>query len=361
MLLMIGAIVLAVLIYSAICFYIGYNGWVWLKARNLIQWKRAYIVVVICISLSVFAGQLLPIYIFKIVSGLWLAVVGYSLIILPITNLLVYFLKKRSIIWAGNLVGLFYLFVLIYGSFLAWNPIIHTFDIEVDKTAGERKELKILMASDIHAGVLVGNDHLEKLVSIAKKENPDIILIPGDLIDDYIEPYLKQNMGEIMAKLDAPLGVYAVLGNHDYYGEDSKEILTEMDKVGITVLMDEWVKVENLYLIGRKDPTDESRQQLKDYLIGVDKSNPLIMLDHQPIDFSEASEQGIDVMLSGHTHKGQLFPASIVTNLLYENDYGYEKMEQLHSFVSSGFGVWGPPLRLGSQSEVFVINLTFTR
>jgi uncharacterized protein len=359
MILMIGAIILAILIYSAICFYIGYNGWVWLKARNLIHWKKVHIVVVVGLSLSVFAGQLLPIYIFKIVSGLWLAVVGYSLIILPIINLLVYLIGKKSIVWAGNVVGLLYIFILIYGSFLAWNPTIHTFDIQVDKSNEQRENLKILMASDIHAGVLVGNTHLEKLVSIAEKEKPDIILIPGDLIDDYIEPYLKQDMGKVMEKLSAPLGVYAVLGNHDYYGDDTKQLLTEMDKAGITVLTDEWVEVENFYLIGRKDPTDESRRPLKEFIGGIDKSKPLIMLDHQPIDFSEASENGMDVMLSGHTHRGQLFPASIVTNLLYENDYGYEKMEQLHTFVSSGFGVWGPPLRLGTQSEVFVINIEF--
>lgn len=358
---MIGGIILAVLIYSTICFYIGYNGWVWLKEKNLIQWKKVYIVVIICLSLSVFGGQLLPIYLFKIVSGLWLAIVGYSLIILPITNLIVYIIGRRIITWAGPIVGLFYLFILIYGSILAWSPVIHTFDLEVNKTAGQRKELKVLMASDIHAGVLVGKSHLEKLVSIAEAENPDIILIPGDLIDDYIEPYVKQNMGEVMEKLEAPLGVYAVLGNHDYYGEDTEQILTEMDKAGITVLMDEWARVENFYLIGRKDPTDESRKQLNEFLVGLDKSKPLIMLDHQPIDFSEANKQGIDVMLSGHTHKGQLYPASIITNLLYENDYGYEKMGKLHSFVSSGFGIWGPPLRIGSQSEVFVINLKFTR
>ncbi len=91
---------------------------------------------------------------------------------------------------------------------------------------------------------------------------------------------------------------------------------------------------------------------------GVDRSKPIIMLDHQPTELNEAEKAGIDLLVSGHTHHGQLAPANLVTGMLFENDGGYLQKNSLHSFVSSGFGTWGPPLRIGSRSEVMVINLT---
>jgi predicted MPP superfamily phosphohydrolase len=163
-----------------------------------------------------------------------------------------------------------------------------------------------------------------------------------------------------MKKINAPFGVYAVLGNHDYYGNDKVKILEEMDKVGIQVLMDEYVDMDGLfYIAGRKEHTDETRGQARNFLQALDTSKPLIMMDHQPRDLAEAKENGVDILLSGHTHRGQLFPANLITNRIYENDWGYLKKGDFYSFVSSGFGVWGPPFRIGTRSEVMVINAKF--
>lgn len=359
MIIMILAIVATIAIYGLICYYIGFNGWVWWKSTPYPRVKKTFVALFVLLSLSVFAGQLLPVYVFKVVSGLWMVVVGYSLLILPLANLYVRVRGRQSIRVVGRVVLLFYLGVISFGSYFAWSPVVRQASVTIDKQAGESSELKILMASDIHAGVIVGKSHLERLVAIAEQEQPDLILIPGDMIDDYIEPYLDQNMGEVLDQLQAPLGVYAVLGNHDYYGNDDEKIVEEMERIGITVLTDEWVEVEDFVLVGRKDPTDSSRAKLESYLQGVDPRKPVIMMDHQPIDFDEAAKAEVDLMLSGHTHKGQMYPASIITDLIYENDYGYERFGSLHSIVSSGFGSWGPPIRIGSRAEVWTINVTF--
>ena len=131
-----------------------------------------------------------------------------------------------------------------------------------------------------------------------------------------------------------------------------------MDKVGIQFLLDEAVLInDQYYLVGRKDLAEGNRETTASLLKDLDKTKPIIMLDHQPRELKEAEKAGVDILLSGHTHKGQLAPANLVTEILFENDGGYLKKQNLHSFVSSGFGTWGPPLRIGSRSEVMVINI----
>ena len=165
-----------------------------------------------------------------------------------------------------------------------------------------------------------------------------------------------------MGELHAPLGVYAVPGNHDYYGNDVDQLVVEMDKIGIQVLADETALVANdFYIVGRKDLAAKSRRTTTALVAGLDQNKPLIMMDHQPVEFDEASDSGIDLLLSGHTHRGQLFPANLITRLIFENHYGYLKKDQLHSIVTSGFGTWGPPLRIGSRAEIVEINLKFQK
>lgn len=352
------AMIIGLALYSLICYYIGYNGWVWLKTTKLSKYKKSYLGIMLFLSLSIFVGIYLPYDGLQWISGFWMAILGYSFIVLPVANMIHLLFKKKKLFWVGIGVMFFYVFIFIYGSYLAWVPVVRTYNIELNKKS-EMKAIKIFMASDLHLGQMVGRDHLDKLVALVEEEKPDIILLPGDIINDKIQPYLKKKMGESLGKLDAPLGVYAVLGNHDYYGNDMKVILAEMDKLGIQVLMDNFIMINDFYLVGRKEHTDKTRKELSTYLKGLDKSKPIIMMDHQPKDLKEAEVNGADLLLSGHTHKGQLAPANLLTHLIYENDYGYLKKGELHSLVSSGFGLWGPPLRIGSQAEVMVINVKF--
>lgn len=354
------SVLLFTLLYAAICFYVAYNGWVWLKVTRVSVNKWFYIGIVVFLSSSMILGQFITFQPLKLIGGFWIVVIGYSLILIPIANLLVYIFKRKGLFWIGTAIITFFLFVFIYGSFNAWNPVVRSYDINIDKQA-ERKDIKILMASDIHLGQTVGVDHLERLVKIVEEVKPDLILMPGDIIDDHIDPFIEKNMGETLGKIHAPLGVYAVPGNHDYYGNDLQKMIAEVEKAGIDVLIDEDVMIGNqFYLIGRKDLTDDNRKKVSTLIKDLDKSKPLIMMDHQPYDLDLAQRNGIDLVLFGHTHRGQLAPANIITDQIYENDWGYLQKGSLHSLVSSGFGTWGPPLRLGSRSEVMVIHLKFT-
>jgi predicted MPP superfamily phosphohydrolase len=124
--------------------------------------------------------------------------------------------------------------------------------------------------------------------------------------------------------------------------------------------MDETILVNGqFYVVGRKDRSDHTRAAVDQLVKGLDQTKPIIMMDHQPYDLDIAEAGGIDLLLAGHTHRGQLAPAHLITGMIYDNDWGYLQMGKLHSLVSSGFGTWGPPLRIGSRSEVFVINVEF--
>lgn len=352
-------ILIFILFYVGMCSYFGYMGWVWLKRSFAFKFKKTYILIISVLSLSVFVGYITTSSFFITLGYYWLILTGFGLILLPIATLLFFLFKKKRIRSIGFGVLAVYLVLFSIGTYYAWSPVIQTYDVTIKKDV-ERNDLKILMASDFHLGSVVGKKHLEKFVHLIEETRPDIILIPGDLIDDYIEPFIKENMGEIVLNVRAPLGVYATLGNHDYYGNDNQRIVEEMEKLGIEVLTDEVIMLEDdIYIIGRNDDTDKDRENIPELVAALDPSKPMIMLDHQPNELDVAAENGIDLIVSGHTHRGQIFPGSLITNMLYENDYGWLKKGDMHSIVSSGFGTWGPPLRIGTRSEVVMINVTF--
>jgi uncharacterized protein len=352
---------LFLLIYLAICYYIGFNGWVWLRETFSFRYKKAYIICISFLSLSFFLDRLGSARVLAYISGSWLLIVGYGLILLPVANLIYFLLKKRGVKVLGGVIISFFILVFVFGSYNAWNPVVRSYDLKIDKPSYQ-EDLSILMVSDLHLGKTVGKNHLERLVELTKEQQPDIVLIAGDIIDDYILPYLDENMGEAMKQIKAPLGVYATSGNHDYYGDDLDILHKEMEKAGIHMLADESVNIQNsFYVVGRNDLTDKNRKSMEELVKNLDKNQPIIMLDHQPNEIKEASANDVDVLLSGHTHGGQVAPANIITNLLYENDWGHLQKGSLHSIVSSGFGLWGPPFRIGTRSEVVMVNLQFNR
>jgi len=222
--------------------------------------------------------------------------------------------------------------------------VIH-YEITLDKPI---KPLRIGMASDLH---------LDKLADIMQQEKVDIILLPGDIMDDNVNAYLAEKMQPHLAKLKAPMGVYATLGNHDLFG-DQERIDQEIRKAGITVLRDETLTLNNeLVLIGRNDNLAHDRPSTETLLKQVNTDLPTILLDHRPTDIEKHASLPLDIQVSGHAHKGQIFPASIITKMMYRLDYGHEKIGNPHVFVTSGYGFWGIPVRLGSQSELVIIDV----
>ncbi|HBO37565.1 MAG TPA: metallophosphoesterase [Pasteurellaceae bacterium] len=241
--------------------------------------------------------------------------------------------------------------VSVYNAYTT--EVIH-YNVTLDKPM---KPIRIGVASDFHLGKLFGGKKLDELAEIFKREKVDMILLPGDIMDDNVKAYLAENMQPHLAKLRAPLGVYATLGNHDFFGHQA-EIEREIRKAGITLIMDDVITVNNEFvIIGRNDDLDRGRLSAQQLLKKANTSLPVLLMDHRPTEINLHSKLPIDVQVSGHAHKGQVFPASIITKFLYRLDYGYEKIGNGHFFVTSGYGFWGIPMRLGSQSEVFIIDV----
>lgn len=352
-------IIVFLLIYFLLSFYVAYNGWVWLKESYRFIYKKTFFILMFFISISFFLSQFIHFQVISWIGHIWLVIFMYSLIIFPILNLIYYLNKKRGIKWFGFPMIAFYFFVLIYGSFNMWNPVVVSYDVEIEKEI-ELDELKILLVSDIHISETVGFKSLKRLINLSDEIDPDMIFLAGDVIDSSIEPYLKYNLGEILSGLTAPMGVYAVLGNHEYYGNDIPLFIEEMNEIGVQVLVDEVINFNDLFnIVGRKDYSDKDRGSIDVLTNNLNKEKPIFLIDHQPREYDQASAAGVDLMVSGHTHKGQLFPANLITKAIYENHYGYLKKAELNTIVSSGYGIWGPPFRIGSRSEVVEINVKF--
>ena len=170
-------------------------------------------------------------------------------------------------------------------------------------------------------------------------------------------------MGACLEKINAPLGVYAITGNHEYFSGVAAAV-SYMEEGNITVLQDAAVKVADaFYLVGRKDRMAErlggGRKEVSEILQDVDKSFPLILMDHQPYFLEVAEQNGIDLQLSGHTHHGQLFPFNFITRAIYELSWGYLQKGNTHYYVSCGVGTWGPPIRTNSHPEIVELNIRF--
>lgn len=237
----------------------------------------------------------------------------------------------------------------------AYTPVVRHYAVRISKPLA--RPVRIGMASDLHLGELFGSRQIDELVRIMQREKVDIILLPGDLMDDDTEAYAAHNMRPHLQRLRAPLGVYATLGNHDLFGHQA-EIAAALQEAGITVLHDSAVKVDNrFWVLGRPDEMDSLRADTADLLAQIDTRLPVFLLDHRPTSIVQHEKLPIDVQVSGHVHNGQIFPANFIVKLLNELAYGYEARGQGHYFVTSGYGFWGVPLRLGSQSEVVIIDV----
>lgn len=236
----------------------------------------------------------------------------------------------------------------------AYVPTVVRYEITLDKPLDP---LRIGVASDLHLGKLVGKRQLDKLATIFEQEKVDLILLPGDIMDDNVEAYLAENMQPALQKLTAPLGVYATLGNHDFFGHQAA-IAEQIRQAGIHLLADQAVVLpKKLAIVGRNDDLVANRPATEDLVKHLDPKLPILLLDHRPSEIDKHAKLPIDLQVSGHTHRGQIFPANWMTALLYPLDYGYRQIGRGHYVVTSGYGFWGIPMRLGSQAEVVIIEL----
>ncbi|GHT83314.1 phosphohydrolase [Bacteroidia bacterium] len=235
-----------------------------------------------------------------------------------------------------------------------------TLNLETQQKQSSLNSLKIVAVSDIHLGDVVRKKQLQRYVALINAQQPDIIFIAGDLIDRNLNVVKQQRMDEELRSLQAKYGCYAVLGNHDYHA-NTAEVLDFMRDAGITPLCDTAIAVDNNFIVaGRDDYSNKERKPLSAFTDSV-SALPMILIDHQPVRLQEAVQNNVALQISGHTHNGQIFPFMYIVAKLYKVAYGYEKMDDTHFYTSSGLGLWGAPLRLGTQSEVVCINLKFAQ
>lgn len=368
-------------IYGSINYYIGIRGWQAFGRYIPQQFTAAYWIAFWIIALSYLIGRFGEAYSPSAVStaatfvgSFWLGLMLYLFLILVLIDLV----RLANAFWhflpasvmqrpdyAGFGVLLICLGLLAYGTWNAWHPIVRHYDVTIDKPAGSLKQLHIVMASDIHLGNIVRSGRLRKLVHQINALHPDIVLLPGDTIDENVRPYLHLGMPGILRGIHSRFGTYAVYGNHEYIGGQAAEARIALEQSHVTLLRDNYVKIANsFYLIGRDDRSSarfngHARLPLVSIMAGIDKSLPLLLMDHQPFDLSEAQHAGMDLQLSGHTHHGQIFPLGYITQAIYEMDWGYLRKGAFQVIVSCGYGTWGPPMRIGNTPELLDVVVHF--
>lgn len=311
------------------------------------------------------------------IGSFWLAFMVYFLMIVIIVDLvrlsdhLFHWLpsfvfsdyqKTKSILLAVS-VTIVALVVLV-GFINARNPVIRELNLRINKKADGLQTLSIVMVSDIHLGTIISKRKATRLVTTINSLKPDIVLLAGDIVDEDLAPVIKNDLGKSLSAIHSQLGVFAITGNHEYIG-GADPAIQYLEQHGITMVRDTALFVDNkFYLAGRDDRdkprfTGKNRKTLEDIIQEVDPAYPIILMDHQPFALGKTAALGVDLSLSGHTHHGQLWPFNYITSAIYEISHGYKQIGKTHFYVSSGFGTWGPPVRLGNRPEIVYIKLTF--
>ena len=371
---------IALTLYALMNFYIIRRG---LQALPAQGWPRAlFLVLIITLASAYPLGRWLESTINPRAGSLLVHIGAYytaammfalfTLLAIDLVRLANRIVPFLPVAWRGghsqNSLGVFWLvtsfiaLTTLAGAINARHIRVRHLPLEIAKQT-PLETMRIVLATDIHLGTLIHNSRLQEIVTLINAQTPDLILFGGDLFDEDVLSLSRQNMAELLRQLEAPYGVYAILGNHEYIS-GSERAVSYMEEAGITVLRDQAVKVADaLWLIGREDRQavyqGRKRIDLATLVAGTDKRQPLILLDHQPFHLEEAQEQGIDLQLSGHTHHGQFFPLHLFTRAIYEVSWGYLRKGTTHYYVSCGAGTWGPPVRLGNRPEIVVIDITF--
>ena len=197
---------------------------------------------------------------------------------------------------------------------------------------------------------------LGRWVDMINAEQPDLVLIAGDIIDGSIRPLVDQQMHSEFLRLKAP--VYACMGNHEYYcGKDKAKQFYQ--DAGICLLQDSCAVVGDLCIIGRDDCANRHHRAPLDQLMKqADPSKFCIVLDHQPHNLEQAQQQHVDFQFSGHTHNGQVWPISWIVGKMYECAYGSYQKGDTQYYISSGMGIWGGKFRIGTRSEYVVATIS---
>ncbi|MDR1919977.1 MAG: metallophosphoesterase [Tannerellaceae bacterium] len=268
--------------------------------------------------------------------------------------------------WAQTKRTLFFLVIaglggLMYHAYTnVANPLVRHVNISLPKGAGNPYDsLTIVMMSDLHIGEIIAKDWVRKYVSLSNAQHPDLVVLVGDLLDYESRFAENEHIEADLQQLKAPLGVYAVNGNHEYRANRHAKAKW-IRQTGAILLVDSAVLInDSFYLIGRDDFINKRRQALHALVKDLDRGKPLLVLDHQPWSLNELAMNGVALGLHGHTHNGQLWPYPLLMKFIYECPYGYYRKGNTQYYVSSGIGIAGTPYRVGTVSELVVLHIVF--
>lgn len=376
---MIFGVIVMLSIYGGANYYIARKIYQWLSLVFPYLNTRLYVGIYIFIAFSMILVFLpLPSIVKNIISWLsahWMGIFIYLLLFIVIANLVILIGNMVNIIpnpipesihfYTGLIVILLTTSFVTYGLYNA-NQIKHvSYDIQM-KEDYFLEDIKIVLISDLHLGAVNSEKRLESIVKKINQLEPDIVSIAGDIFnDDYTAIRNPEEAIDLLSGIKTKHGVYGSLGNHDG-GGTFDDMVRFLERSNIKLLSDEHVIINDEFiLIGRVDPSPIGgfkglqRKEIADILTSIDDINmPIVVMDHTPTKLEQYD--GIaDLVLAGHTHRGQIFPGNLITNAIFEVDYGYYQKDATspHVIVSSGVGTWGMPMRVGSNNEIVSITL----
>ena len=372
------AISIAIIISCSMAVYLGKRWQFWFNFSLTGYYQIVYWTVVIMTGVSIVLSRLS-----ESISTYWLPLILNTVCAIMICSVFVTLIfdigrwisKKRlkpqlttKVVYILGICSLFY-----YGHEMAMEPSIVNYQVKIDKSAKVNK-LRIVQLSDIHINDMTSSDRIQHMVDKVNQLNADFIVITGDTLDRRLQPFTEKGFDKQFQQFKSKYGTYIIFGNHEYLNikeenNHEQDIINAFKHANMKVLKDDVVHLDNVGItfIGRDDFSssryDIKRASLPDLMMFSNTNKPIILLDHQPHNLDEPANLGVDLMISGHTHAGQVFPINLIEKLIYKNNYGIYKNTKQHftSIVSSGFGFWGPPIRLMTRSEIVVIDVTFDK
>lgn len=385
--------------YLGVSSYMMFRFFYWMKhcnhRFNWLRFKVPFAVVYLFMALSPVIAFLLPksavAIVIRRISTYWIGIMLYSLLYVVLFDLLRLIAKhtklkntllfsRGSVISIGSVVVACAVATCLYGIFNARNIKVNEYSVTVNKSCGSDKHLKAVLVADLHMGYAIGVDHITNMVKKINEQNADIVIIAGDIFDNSYDGMddpegIKAQLKSIKSKY----GVYAVYGNHDidekilmgftfdWGGKqlNSEKMTNFIKECDIKLINDESVLInDEFYLVGRRDTDkpgteDGTRAEISELTKDLDKAKPIFVLSHEPDELQKTADAGADIDFSGHTHDGQLFPGNLTIGLFWENPCGMIKKDNMYSIVTSGVGVYGTFMRVGTDAEICSVDIDF--
>lgn len=360
--------------------------------------RFGFIAVYSILALSLLFGFLIktgPLHrFFKVLGNYWLGTFLYillTIILVDLGRIIILHIPKlkdkdlihcnKTFVAVGSVTAVMIAAVSVFGIIHAKHIYTTSYQVQVDKSVEGIDSLKVVLIADMHLGYSTGDMQMRQMVRKINQQKPDLVCVAGDIFDNEFDAIKDPDkVSSTLKGIESTYGTYACYGNHDlnepilagftFGSNDGKEVDPRMEeflkKSNIQLLSDENILIDDkFYLIGRKDPSrtkklESQRLTPQELTRGLDQTKPIIFIDHQPKELMEIADAGGDLDLCGHTHDGQLFPGNLTIGLMWENACGYLRKGDMHNIVTSGIGVWGPAMRVGTKSEIVSIQVNFT-